>query len=1159
MERNGPDINRTRLNPERVHNRQPNNSRNTTSGFRQVDTNSSRVRVRQIGNGSFVTASPAIKKATPNESFTASFGQRSLDYRRTYYNRGVINQVIRKANGDTLPQNSRSSYINLHSRHLGPRLAVQREPDANSSINIGNRRLSYDQARFQLANRYRGTGGKQYRLLQLTGHLIVDPEEEELKNTDMIKGAREHATESVLVAAKLARSHNKAVVKKTVREFQNRDLSHMDEYFRQYRIIGPGERTVIRNQQDLELYVKRLDLLARKTGIQNPEKFTYLNRRQLFRDRNASAVQVSVVHEMHQTRNFRNASKGIKAEGKKGNFQLYKAISKRMSDDVFAGFDTIKRSVTTTWDTLKASYFLLSYTGRLAGRATRMVGRGAMRVGGFAGGIALKTNTGRAVFDKVTSSSAYNKLSELHGVHQRKREIKTFKREVRKENRLRRRIDRRERILNRRRARIDRFNQTRLGRVLARGSGVARGVGNVVSFIGAPLRGIGWITSIINKIKTKLILAAGLLFLFCAAGILITSGLLTITTSILNVPTFIMNIISPKENEASESTMETAIARIIDKDADLIAEIEKKANKMKPRSIKPEGIFNKRNEEITEFSIPPSITLKSSDGMIGGAADNKKAILSMASVYAFGRVNEKEMIKYVEKLYDASHSVTYDMTSIAYDVDGEECTEIAYFCGDPDIDPEHYHEKCKYYKTKTVFEDVWDGTYNNCKGHTYYCTNSNIPSSWKYNQKCKHKIVNKINDLKYSNCTGNHRYSCADTRIPKDLQNQNSCMVRIQGKQYNLCMGNHTYSCNQKQVNDYMKKDECISYMDEISYEYKCKGHIYKCNDTSTPMALRHSDCKRYKTNITTVYTGEYNYSLCNGHGIEYGNNEGLPYCPGHVGLIATIHTETFDSHNSLFDLDDTPTDDEWGGWDETTMQLARYYADQDWYSLYGVSFAGSSSLPNVGATFTPVEVNQKMDELVAYELITRGKKLNEAQINMARFAYETAGRIPYYWGGRTSIRNFTMNEFGKPTKPDTSKHHRALHGLDCSGYVAYVYDVIDHNNLGHRGTATFKSLGTYYTWSHKDKIEVGDVVWIGRETENGYSGHVGIYVGNNKVIEEVGNPTNNVIESELDTSKWYGFIKINIKNKGQTITKEDYLNGYRPPTQSLIDTLYAD
>ena len=115
---------------------------------------------------------------------------------------------------------------------------------------------------------------------------------------------------------------------------------------------------------------------------------------------------------------------------------------------------------------------------------------------------------------------------------------------------------------------------------------------------------------------------------------------------------------------------------------------------------------------------------------------------------------------------------------------------------------------------------------------------------------------------------------------------------------------------------------------------------------------------------------------------------------------------------------------------------------------------------------------------------------------------YDTAlslvGKVNYFWGGK-SLSGWN-NEWGKSTlvtSPgnDTTGTYKPF-GLDCSGYVDWVYKTSGIGNILSGG-------GTSYQWGQsypisRDDLQIGDLVFLQMPNSSGIN-HVGIYIGTDK------------------------------------------------------------
>ena len=98
----------------------------------------------------------------------------------------------------------------------------------------------------------------------------------------------------------------------------------------------------------------------------------------------------------------------------------------------------------------------------------------------------------------------------------------------------------------------------------------------------------------------------------------------------------------------------------------------------------------------------------------------------------------------------------------------------------------------------------------------------------------------------------------------------------------------------------------------------------------------------------------------------------------------------------------------------------------------------------------------------------------------------------PYIWGGST---------------PDTS--------FDCSGFVSYVYNNCGlHWNFGRLGAEGLRGMCAYVS---PESARPGDLIFFEKTYDTAGASHVGIYVGNNRMLH-CGDP---IHYASIDTSYW--------------------------------------
>ncbi len=231
--------------------------------------------------------------------------------------------------------------------------------------------------------------------------------------------------------------------------------------------------------------------------------------------------------------------------------------------------------------------------------------------------------------------------------------------------------------------------------------------------------------------------------------------------------------------------------------------------------------------------------------------------------------------------------------------------------------------------------------------------------------------------------------------------------------------------------------------------------------------------------------------------------------CPGHVDLIIHMKIVGLKERKSLFDNDKTGNsrknfdENGWQGWNRYTKASARLLAEQNWFEKYGLSVSSISSV----IPLSPGEIDTYMARLPA--------DLSETRKNVVRFALESVGKVPYYWGGKPSAPNYAKNSFGAITSPDDDG--RVLNGLDCSGWINWVYWSATGKRLAYEGTAGLAVLGTRIS---RDQLKPGDII-----VRTGADSHVIMFLewtedGQIRCIHESGGSVNNVSVS-VRSANW--------------------------------------
>ena len=132
---------------------------------------------------------------------------------------------------------------------------------------------------------------------------------------------------------------------------------------------------------------------------------------------------------------------------------------------------------------------------------------------------------------------------------------------------------------------------------------------------------------------------------------------------------------------------------------------------------------------------------------------------------------------------------------------------------------------------------------------------------------------------------------------------------------------------------------------------------------------------------------------------------------------------------------------------------------------------------------------------------------------DLIEFALQSVGKVPYYWGGKASGPDYEPNGFGTIISPDYKG--RILKGLDCSGWINWVYWSVLGSPITGAGTSSLAESGRAVT---KEELKPGDIAVI-----SGDDAHVVMFLGWDEAtgdmicIHESAGNTNNVTVSHTD------------------------------------------
>lgn len=200
--------------------------------------------------------------------------------------------------------------------------------------------------------------------------------------------------------------------------------------------------------------------------------------------------------------------------------------------------------------------------------------------------------------------------------------------------------------------------------------------------------------------------------------------------------------------------------------------------------------------------------------------------------------------------------------------------------------------------------------------------------------------------------------------------------------------------------------------------------------------------------------------------------------CPGHTSIQVTVAIAASEDTNGLFALDtqgqETVGTGSWEGWTDEAKELVWALRDQNWMEKYGLTM----SVKEMDSPLSSAEIESYMSLLPA--------DISEVRRSLVRFALQSVGKVPYYWGGKPSASGYAGNQFGMITAPDPQG--RTIRGLDCSGWISWVYWSAGNGRLKYEGTGGLKSLGRTVT---RGELKPGDIAVM-----TGDDSHVIMYLG---------------------------------------------------------------
>lgn len=231
--------------------------------------------------------------------------------------------------------------------------------------------------------------------------------------------------------------------------------------------------------------------------------------------------------------------------------------------------------------------------------------------------------------------------------------------------------------------------------------------------------------------------------------------------------------------------------------------------------------------------------------------------------------------------------------------------------------------------------------------------------------------------------------------------------------------------------------------------------------------------------------------------------------CPGHVDLYIRVKILGLNDKNGLFSIAGAAEQELWEGWTKRNIASVQSISSQDWFDDYGLSVSSIS----LSTPLTNQEIEGYMNQLPEDTSVTRR--------NIVHFALSSVGRVPYYWGGKASAPGYEGNHFGALIPADDKG--RMLRGLDCSGWINWVYWSATGKRLPGESTSSLCLCGEQIS---RRELQPGDII-----VRTGAGAHVVMFLswsadGRMNVIHESSASINNVSVTTMD-APWPYYRKL--------------------------------
>lgn len=604
---------------------------------------------------------------------------------------------------------------------------------------------------------------------------------------------------------------------------------------------------------------------------------------------------------------------------------------------------------------------------------------------------------------------------------------------------------------------------------------------------------------------------------------------------------YILNLAYQYPEGSEESYAEILMKELIQKDSQWYAEIYDMANtapkKMAVRLGKPAasvlGKYNPTSKDQNEkdpstWSVEHfknvRVSFYNGDGDVTSAVSNAQDILSMASVYAYynGITDIDQIRSYVNQLWNLSHSYSTSMGDVYY-CDG---------CVNPDEGEEESDSELENEDTfregRTIDTEIHAAPVETSGDETESETDGDISSEEASSQSAEIPMTAAASTDTAASITAADPASPAGTSeasvsaesegsVSQENKNTESVPeVTLIEEETSTALIIRDEETSPKETTEFIWDPETeappiiIRLDDETEDSSKHAESTESASAENSSEAAAPSESEEgtspQESTVTASASEALDTSAAKKNSGAVSKDSSGKICPGHVDLKITAKIYTLSEKSNLYSLDQKGNAVEdgakWPGWTSKTKAFVRHINRQSWADEYDLNV----TLPGTRAPLSTTEIDSYMNQLPA--------DTTEERKNIIRFALQSVGKVPYYWGGKPDSRNYSGNSFGSVTIPD--HRGRILKGLDCSGWINWVYWSATGNRLPYEGTEGLKTTGSQIA---RQDLKPGDIVVI-----TGSTPHVIMFMnwtadGQIQCVHETGS-ANNVTVGVM-TANW--------------------------------------